>query len=318
MKNLLRRAASFTLASSVLVSATACNGPTNSNELLLQDQAGISSKKDSSSNAETDWVIGVHLAADNNLYQFGLEDMNEMEAGLNTDKVKFVVLFDGAKQGDSAVYEIQKDPGGMNKTLVSKKVANPLVPASNEIDSGDPKLAAKFADWLVSNYPAKHTGFVFWNHGAGWERAKNSFVSKPSRKIGEISTNEFCWDDNGSNMSTTDLNPILEPAAKKMGKKFDILNFDACLMAHTEVAYQARNAVDFLVASEKTEPGAGNPYDYLSKALSAKSSMSGSEAAQMFVKSYEQSYKGQQVTLSATNISTLVNDLTPADRKSVV
>lgn len=311
MRNLFRRAAAFTLASSVLVSATACNGPTTADtNLNTADQVNSFAK---TKDAKYDWVIAVHLAADNNLYQFGLTDMNEMEAGLNNDKVKFVVLFDGAKQGDSAVYEIQKDPAGMNKTLVSKIIPNTgLIPSNNEVDSGDPKLANKFANWVVDNYPAKHNGFVFWNHGAGWERAKNSFVSKPTRKLGEISTNEFCWDDNGSNMSTTDLNSILQPAAQKMGKNWDILNFDACLMAHTEVGYQARKFVDYLVASEKTEPGDGNEYKYLSTALSANSSMTGEAAAQMFVKSYKDSYQGQQVTLSAADLKVLEAKLAPA------
>lgn len=328
MKNLLRRATSLTLASSVLLGIAACGDTGSSlNTSLTQDQAGAFAKKPAR-DGDLEWLVAVHLAADNNLYQFGLEDMNEMEAELKSDKVKFVVLFDGAKQGDSAVYEIQKDQGGLNKTLVSKKIENTgLIPSNNEIDSGDPKLAAKFANWVTDAYPAKHNAFVFWNHGGGvgtgggtngittakdYFDSKNSLISKPTRRLNEISTNDFCWDDNGTNMVTKDLNAILEPSAKKMGKKWDILNFDACLMAHTEVAYQVKNSVDFLVASEAVEPGKGNPYDFLGKAFSANPSMSGLEASKMYVRSYEQSYKGQKTTLSATDIASVASNLTPA------
>jgi len=313
MKNLLKRAAAFTLASTVLLSATACNAPTNSNvDLNASNQVDALAKKSGSGK----WLMLVHLAADNNLYQFGLGDMNEMEAGLASDNVKVVVLFDGAKQGDSAVYEIEKDPAGMNKNLISKKVAVPFIPSSNEIDSGDYKVAAKFVDWAVDKYASSRDGgdinvsYTVWNHGLDWQRARNSFVSKPakngvSKASNEISTNEFAWDDNGTNMKTADLNPILDPAVKKMGKKFDILNFDACLMAHAEVAYQVKDTVDYMVASQKTEPGEGNPYHLIVKSISANPSMSGLEASKVFVADYNKSYPQGGITLSSMDISSV-------------
>lgn len=312
MKNLLRRAAAFTLASSVLLSATACNSPTNSVDTLVNaDQAQTFAKKGNGK-----WLWLVHLAADNNLYQFGLDDMNEMEAGLNNDNVKVVVLFDGAKQGDSAVYEIQKDPAGLNKTLISKKVSVPFIGSNNEIDSGDYKVAAKFVDWAVDTYNAdgkSNTAYTVWNHGLDWQRAKNSFVSKPSKNvIGEISTNEFAWDDNGTNMKTADLNPILDGPAKKMGKKFDILNFDACLMAHAEVANQVANSVDYMVASQKTEPGKGNPYELMVKSLSDNPSMSGLEASKVFVKDFNTSYPQGGITLSSMDTAAVANGFSKA------
>lgn len=312
MKNLLKRAAAFTLASSVLVSATACNGPTNpSVDLNASNQVDALAKKKANGSAKKLWLV--HLAADNNLYQFGIDDVNEMEVGLASDDVKVVVLFDGSKQGDSAVYEIQKDPAGMNKNIVSKKVSAPFMPSNNEIDSGDYKTAAKFVDWAVETYASSRDGdpdviYTIWNHGLDWQRARNSFVSKPakngiSKASGEISTNEFAWDDNGTNMKTADLNPILDPAVKKMGRKFSILNFDACLMAHAEVAYQVKDSVDYMVASQKTEPGAGNPYNLIVKSLSSNPSMNGAETSKIFVADYNKSYPQGGITLSSMDIS---------------
>jgi hypothetical protein len=60
----------------------------------------------------------------------------------------------------------------------------------------------------------------------------------------------------------------LREAERITGKKLDILAFDCCLMASTEVAYELKDVASFMVASEETEGGAGWPYN---KVLSEKS-----------------------------------------------
>ena len=69
------------------------------------------------------------MAADNNLYPFASEDINEMEAGLAVaraagDKTRFIILYDGSPKGDSCVMEVQPDPGPVNTTIISKPVAD--------------------------------------------------------------------------------------------------------------------------------------------------------------------------------------------------
>lgn len=327
MKSLLKKMSMLALTASMITGLTACNTPNvdSLNDSSLDQVSALSKKKE----GQKKWTIMIHLAADNNLYSFGLEDLNEMEAGLkgiNPADVNIVVLFDGTSQGDSAVYEIKEDPAGMNRNLISPKVDNPIAPAGSEIDSGSKEVATKFVDWATTKYPADHFAYIIWNHGAGWQRegkAKNGQIVKPIKNAspytsaGDLITKEFAWDDHGGHMSTLDLNNMLEPVAKKLGRKIDILDFDACLMAHAEVAYQIRNSVDYLVASEKTEPGAGNPYHDILNALSKNTNASGAEFATSIVKAYGASYtNGSQgnsaVTLSAASTSKVVNTLVPA------
>lgn len=326
MNSLLKKMSMFALAASMITGLAACNTPNVNSLNYSSDQVSALSKN---TEGQKKWTIMVHLAADNNLYPFGLEDLNEMEAGLkgvNPADVNIVVLFDGTAQGDSAVYEVKEDPAGMNKNIISPKVDNPIAPAGSEIDSGNKDVAGKFVDWATTKYPADHFAYIIWNHGAGWQRqgtAKNGQIVKPIKNAsaytsaGDLITKEFAWDDHGGHMSTLDLNNLLEPVAKKLGRKIDILDFDACLMAHAEVAYQIRNSVDFLVASEKTEPGAGNPYHDILNALSKNPSATGAEFATSIVKAYGASYNnGSQgtstVTLSATDTAKLVSTLVPA------
>lgn len=259
------------------------------------------------------WTILVHLAADNNLYSFGLQDLNEIEAGINTDDVNVIVLFDGTKQGDSAVYEMKRDANGKNATVVSTALDVPFIPASKEIDSGDVKLVQEFGEWAVQKYPAQHYMVSFWDHGSGIFRkgVQNTFFD---------TTKGFGWDDNGSHMNTSDLSTLIPSIAKKAGQPIDMVGFDACLMAHAEIGYQVKGYADYLVASEELEPGAGWDYE-----LWLKNVNRGTSPAQLgtaLVQSYAQSYapggsqnpggRPQDITLSVMDIKALTSKLVPA------
>jgi hypothetical protein len=323
--NFLKKSTSLALTAAFALSISACGARTAFNTDLSQDQISSFGQTRTDATGKKKWTFLVHLAADNNLYGFGLKDMSEMAYGLNSSDVNVVVLFDGAKTGDSAVYEVKhsdKKPA-MNAPISSPKVANPIVPASNEIDSGDPKVFAKFMDWATKTYPAEHTAVVIWNHGSGIFRNGSTFKPKNSKKgtPGQITTNGFSWDDHGGNMDLRDLDPAFNGAMVNTGKKLDILDFDACLMSHVEAAYQIKDNVNYLVASEKTEAGDGNDYIGILKALSANPDMSGAQFATAMVDSYAKSYvpggnqyagHKEEYTLSATDTSALVSGLVPA------
>lgn len=320
----LKRAATLALVSTFAASLSACGSRATFNTDLSLGQVDSFGQIRTEA-AKKKWTFLVHLAADNNLYGFGLKDMSEMAYGLNSPDVNVVVLFDGAKTGDSAVYEVKhsdKKPA-MNAPITSPKVANPVVPASNEIDSGDPKVFAKFMDWATKTYPADHTAVIIWNHGSGIFRNGTTFKPKNSKKPipGEITSNGFSWDDHGGNMNLKDLNPAFAVATANIGKKIDILDFDACLMSHVEAAYQIKDQVDYLVASEKTEAGDGNDYLGIMKALNANPGMTGAQFASTMVDSYAKSYlpggnqytgQKEEYTLAATDTNELATGLVPA------
>jgi len=242
------------------------------------------------------WTIMVHLGADNNLYSFGFKDMDEMVGGLKSPDINVIVLFDGTKQGDSAIYKIT------NKGKETVKDNGAVIPASKEIDSGDPKVLTKFTQFAIKNFPAEHYMLDIWDHGAG------IFKQNLKRNV----TRSFGYDDNGTNMETKDLGPILSAAAQTAGKKIDILGFDACLMGHLEIAYQVKDYCDFLVASEELEPGDGWDYKgWLAKA--GNSGLTAPDVASALVDSYGKYYNnGNDATLSAVDINATVGVLVPA------
>lgn len=254
------------------------------------------------------WNILVHMSAENNLYSFGLEDLNEMEAGIPTDgSVNVFVLFDGVKNGDSCVYKVKRDV--MNKEIISEKLTPAeLIPANGEIDSGSADIAAKFVAWSAKANKADHTMVAYWDHGSGLFNGNPNPITKG-----------FGWDDNGTHMSTSDISKIAAAFKAASGKNLSIIGFDACLMSHGEIAYQGAGAIDYLVSSEELEPGKGWDYKGWLEAV-GKGDHTPAGVASALVDSYGASYApgGSQasgrdnITLSAVDINAFVSSTVPA------
>ncbi|MBV8063832.1 MAG: hypothetical protein JOY51_09555 [Nevskia sp.] len=261
------------------------------------------------------WTIMVHMAAENNLEPNGIDNINQMEAGLTASDVNVLVLFDGNQQGDSKIYKIQHDPDGMNQTIISPVVddQNAVIPPSHEIDSGDPAVLAKFVAWSVQNYPAQHYMLAIWDHGSGlFLNGTNG--TRRCVPGGGYTSQGFAWDDNGGHMDIKDLNAILAPVHAATGRPIDVLGFDACLMAHVETGYQVKDLANYLVGSEKTEPAAGWDYQAWLAAISNNPTISPADVAAAEVDAYGAFYtrNSDVVTQSATDLRALDQQLVPA------
>jgi hypothetical protein len=67
-------------------------------------------------------------------------------------------------------------------------------------------------------------------------------------------------DGTGHSLDTLELARVAAAIAEAIGQKLDFLGMDACLMANLEVAYELRNSVRTLVASEELVPAHSWPY----------------------------------------------------------
>ena len=105
--------------------------------------------------------------------------------------------------------------------------------------------------------------------------------------------------------------PDLAQAVEGAGVHLDVINFDACLMGMYEVLYEFNGLVDYMVFSEETEPGNGDPYDTILAALVATPSMSAETLSATIVEKYYDSYLNDRIegiTKSAVDMS-YVDDL---------
>ena len=132
-----------------------------------------------------DWTILVYMAGDNDLDDFGGDDLAEMKKVGSSDRINILVQRDTAAAGvPTRRYRVTK---GAN-------AEDDVVQRIGETNTGDPKVLADFLKWGRVEYPAKHTMAVLWNHGAGWDdtdiyaeakrRGLNPPPSRPSSGAG--------------------------------------------------------------------------------------------------------------------------------------
>lgn len=179
------------------------------------------------------WTILHYTAGDNNLAYYLFSDVNEMEVVGSNDDMNLVVQFDRGGSNCKRYY-LEQD-GDM------KAINSPVLKDMGRTNMADPKVMADFIKFGVKNYPADHYALIIGDHGGGW--------------VGAVSDGTH----NGW-MSTPDIQNGLQIAQDETGAKMDILGFDACLMATSEVGYELKDNVNYMVASEQTEGGSGWPY----------------------------------------------------------
>lgn len=217
--------------------------------------------------ARASWTFMVFLNADNDLEEFGIQDMNEMEAVGSSPQVNIVVQMDRRPGYDSS----NGNWTGCHRYLIQRDtdpslITSPVVQDLGEVDMGQPAVMRSFVQWAQQNYPADHYLLDIWDHGAGWRHR----ALRAGRGVS--------FDDTSSNFLTT---PQLVTALQ--GLPLDIIAFDASLMGMVEIAHQIRNLAPIMVASEESPPGEGYPYDRVLQPLIDNPSLSPSQLASTIV-----------------------------------
>jgi hypothetical protein len=283
-----------------------------------------------------DWTFMVYMAGDNNLSAAGDADLKEMRQVGSTDRVNVLVEFDNAGEH------------GTRRIRIGKDGAGEVVESLGETDSGSPEVLSSFIAWAAQNYPADRYALILWNHGGGWEPSEVDLIARSvaspgynGRELSERSTSSLgraffrstlqkvfslkssteraiCSDDGtGHSLDTIELGRVIAEGAETIGQPFDLLGMDACLMSNLEVAYQLRNHVRYIVASEETQPGEGWPYDRILGRLVADPGIATPVFAGSIVTDYiawyTEDYFGDMVTQTAMDLSKLPTMIGPLD-----
>lgn len=212
------------------------------------------------------WTVLVFVNGDNDLEKWAFADVNEMEVVGSTDEVNVIVQLDRAATGfggdgnwsGARRYRIEAD-------TELQSVGSPVLEELGDVDSGDPSTVEDFVRWGLENWPAQHTMLVLWDHGDGW-----SFAPE------EPETKAISYDDtSGTVLSVAggDVTQVVHTTAGILGRKLDIIGFDACTMGQWEVATAVADDARLMVASEDYEDVAGWPYDDVLTDLAADPEM---------------------------------------------
>lgn len=228
---------------------------------------------------QKEWTFMVFLNADNNLDSFGVGDLQEMVKGGGSNDFMNVICLLDRENAPAKLYHVTKDE--------AKVIGEP-----GEVDMGSYKELVKFVLDTAKAYPAKHYCTVVWNHGSGWKDIN-----------GEIIKGISYDDQSGNHITTNQLTIAFDEIKKGLGKKIDLFCFDACLMQMVEIAYAMKDGVEYLVASEETEPGHGYPYTEIVSGF--KKGITPEVAAKHIVKEYSKSYDGGSAGYSSTTQSAI-------------
>ncbi|MBE9467988.1 MAG: T9SS type A sorting domain-containing protein [Bacteroidetes bacterium] len=240
-----------------------------------------------------DWTYMLYLYEDGTDLD-GSADINEWEVnGSIEDHVNYILLYDAQNDAKDGIYYVQKDQEGDNATIVSQIVSTEL---GTDPNMNDWHTLRDFMMWTKNNYPAQHYGLAVWDHGSG------IFKSQITKDI-----TKGCV----GSMKLWEMDNALDEFTFLIGRKIDIVGFDVCLLGQIETVYQLKDYADYVIASEKTEPGDGWDYENGFSELTLNSNLSASQLATNIVDAYISSYSSD-VTQAATSTAALESDLIPA------
>jgi len=200
-----------------------------------------------------EWTFLVYIVGDNNLEEYVIHDLNELEAGGSSERVNVLVQADRAEgyddsDGDWTGTRRYRITGDDDLEVVSSAVVEDM----GELDMGIPETLSDFLLWAAETAPAQHYFLSLWNHGDGWYATS---APPPPPSIGTD-------DETGNSLSIAegDLAAGLQPFVAQHGK-IDVLAFDACYMGYWEVAHSLIPHADAMVASQAWVGGEGLNYD---------------------------------------------------------
>lgn len=231
------------------------------------------------------YMVGSDLESDGNA---GTTDLTEMmQAGSNTN-LKVVVETGGAnKDGWRTI----------KRRLINQGSETELSDLGN-LNMGDPDTLQGFITWAIANYPADKYALIMWDHGGG--------------AIGGFGNDE----NSGDKLDLAEISQALSAAKTQTEASFDLIGFDACLMATLETASIMSSFGNYMVASEELEPGHGWDYAAILSAIKSNTDISGTVLSQTIADSYkshaqtESPSSAPEITLSVIDLSKISDVVT--------
>ena len=211
-----------------------------------------------------EWTILVYWDSDNDLEPCADFAMGVWKEALTSDaEVNLIVFMDIISVEGTWIYDIHD--GEAHE-----------VEAWGELNCSDPLVFERFLDYGLANYPAEKTMLVMQDHGYAWRGLIRD----------ETNGNRIMlMDDMGE--------AIRNATARNGGVGVDILALDACDVATIEVAYELRDTVGYLAASELFVPDDGLPYDMILTAMVARPEVEPRELAHDMVDMYMEYYSSR-------------------------
>jgi hypothetical protein len=254
----------------------------------------ISCGSSSSTSENKSYTILVYMEGTDLEEDYALTTGNiiEMLAATPSSKISIVLTTGAANKAVST--DPVKSWKTMKRHVIENGAINELQDLGN-LDMGSSTNLTDFIIWGQTNYPADRYILVFSDHGGGALGGFGTTMINPQL----------------TPMTITDMRKGIADAVKVTGKNFEIIGFDACLMATIEVAYAFKDFGNYLAASEDLEPGTGWAWTDLVNYVAANPYADGASIGKGLADSYLAKMKNSgsdaAITFSITDLSKIQN-----------
>ena len=268
---------------------------------------GCSAFADDENPDDTTWAVfiymcGSDLESDDGDATDNLIALTEAE---NDENIIYLIEAGGARSWNNTMFE----DGGIGRYIMYQgSIYEDDESPVTDTDMGEASTLTNFLNWGLDYVEdGMRTALILWNHGGG-------------------SISGVCFDElnDYNSLSLTDVGSALASVSGRMGKKFDVIGFDACLMGTLETANVLAPYADYMFASQETEPGYGWDYTGGFSYLGAHPNATGAEWGEALAKSYYNYIASEEagednVTFSITDLSKIsaVNSALDAVAKEV-
>ena len=216
--------------------------------------------------AEDTWLVywylcGTDLESNNGAASADFQELLNVKLPAN---IKVLIQTGGTNQWQNNVVS----SGAVERYLYDSNGLQ-RVESLPDADMGDANTLADFINY-GAQMPADHRIFIFWDHGGG-------------------SAVGVCFDERtGNYLNLNDLRnafaAVHQPSADN--PPFEIIGFDACLMATYDTVNTLDGFTKFMVGSEEVEPGLGWNYTGWVGALAENPAMGGAKIGQVICDTY--------------------------------
>ena len=254
-----------------------------------------------------DRTVLVYMSGECSLYDFVESDLNEMKSGsMSIGNNNLLVYVDRGKTKEIPWLARIKD-GQYVDSVSIKDIAKEmnLTPAKTSVDddpyASEGQVMEGVIRYAFKKYPSQNDDYAlaFFGHGSGWLMRDSVAYTALGRKK--------AWGvDNGTNGNSDTGKWMNIPTMAKVLSKLPHLKymfFDCCNMMCLEVAYELRNATDYLIGSPAEIPGVGAPYTTVVPAMFERTTYWQSITDRYF----EQRAGGYDVPLSVVKTSEMEN-----------
>jgi|GEM_PF-2317865 len=228
-----------------------------------KDNAGnISSSKQITIEKVAPWTIIIQFSIDNNIdydyeknyglvtnYLSTLSSIKQLDVNNNLNIVLLMDCYNDNTNFQDGYYCIT---GG--------NFENDLVISLDEINSGNSNDINTFINWAVTNYPAGKYIYSVFGTGSGFD-TPNIYGTGSERGLAYDSSHI-------DSLSLHEIKEITANIKQKTGKKLEMFLAHSWLMSSIELAYEIRNNVNYLTASEEISPFKEWSYEFFNALIS--------------------------------------------------